>query len=192
MSQYSFKISVSPFGLSQVDFAYVHSLDWQQSDEQLQMSRERYARIQKISKVYPPQPAALSRQAYELLISDDDQPIAALDAALRSRIVDHLTLRRDLAYEDGSAIDMLVLAIFREDNLLRTEVTLLPYVDPYPSWSNDAIQSALRLTCSANKDVPLRTFKSLCTLFLEQQSMSTKTINGEACEAQRNGNATTT
>jgi hypothetical protein len=185
-SQYGFKISVSPFGLSQVDFAYAHALDWPQMDEQMQLSRAQYARIQQISAIHPQQQAALSRQASELLISDDDQPIATLDAAMRKRIVDHIALRRDLAYEDGSVIDTLDLAVFRENNLLLTEITLLPYVDPYPSWLNDTFHRALRLTCSANQDVPLRTFKSLCTIFLEQQAMSPKTTNGEACDAVTN------
>jgi hypothetical protein len=191
-SQYGFRMSVVPFSLSQVDFAYVHALSWEDTQAQMPaVGRGMYENIQQITKLYPPAPAAMSRPAAELLLGDDTQPLAARDAELRKRIVDQINLRRELAYEDGSAIDTLKLPVFREGDAILTQVTLLPYVEPYPVWDKDNPHSALRLACSAHKDVPLRTFKSLCTLFLERQSMSAKTTNGEACESRRDGTPTT-
>jgi len=191
-SQYGFRVSVLPFSLSQVDFVYVHALSWEDTETQMPaVSRSIYDNIQQIAKLYPPAPAAMSRPAAELLIGDDTQPLAALDAALRQRTVGQVTLRRELVHEDGSAIDTLALPVFREADAIVTEVTLLPYVEAYPAWDQDNPHSALRLTCSANKDVPLRTFTSLCTLFLERQSMSARTMTGEACATRRDQASTT-
>lgn len=185
-SQYGFKISVLPTGLSQISFVYINSLSWEDTQEQLpDMSPDYYARVQQVTALYPPALAAMSRQADTLLHVDETRLLAATDIALRKNIVDQIALRRVLVMEDGSEIDTLKLAVFREGDYLLTEVTLLRYADPYPNWSGDIPPSALRLSCRANQDVPLRTFKSLCTLFLERQSMSVKTTNGEACEARR-------
>jgi hypothetical protein len=181
-SQFGFKFGMQISGMGFLDFIYLNELSWDEASTQIPyLERSLYDRIFLVMQKYPPGEAAFSTVGRNLIygaaaVEDGASELEVSKGessdgdGIDGMIVGKFTVQLHVDYEDGSGLSEEDVEVEQLGDTYMARLGLTEYADAYPNWQEGGMMMLRELSCTADTEIGLETFSTLCRMMIEAQS----------------------
>lgn len=179
LSKYNFEYSFDTLGLSMIEQLFIGGANIEENEALKIFPRKLYDNVLSYSEKYNGN--VIQSYIIDQLGSDN----ITSDELKKYNVRGSVPFRMKVSYEDGNATESEQADILAVDNKLIAKVVIIPFIDAYPTLTDDKGPVAYKYACASSKEMPLASFQALCKGLIEKSTLSKNF--GEECEWGENG-----